>query len=195
MSYDTTASNTGRNIGAAVELQKKIGNELTNLPCRHHVYEILLRNVFETKLSPSSAPTVAMFERFAKSWPGINHESFESVFEDEIVWSQISATETEDIIQFCKYQLTKSQIRNDYEELLQLALIFLGADRFNFHTPSGTSNARWMSKAIYCLKIYLFRDQFTLSDEEMNGIRDVCLFLVKLYIKPWYDHQRHCTVH
>lgn len=186
ISYDTTASNTGKNIGAAVLLQKKIGQKLINLPCRHHIYEIVLRSVFEKKLSPSSAPNVGIFERFAKSWPDLNHDSINTSIVDEIVCSQINGTESDDIIQFCYNQLTKSQIRNDYQELLQLAVTFLGAGRFKFRTPGVTSNARWMSKAIYSLKIYLFRDQFSLTDKEIDGFRDICIFLIKLYIKPWF---------
>lgn len=66
MSYDTTSNNTGINNGAGVLLEKKLGRNLLSLACRHHVYEIVLRKVFETKLLPSSAPDVPFFERFAK---------------------------------------------------------------------------------------------------------------------------------
>lgn len=45
---DTTASNTGRLNGACVLLEQKLGRDLLYLPCRHHIYEIILRGVFET---------------------------------------------------------------------------------------------------------------------------------------------------
>ena len=42
-----------------------------------------------------------------------------------------------------------------------------------------------MAKAIYCLKIDLFRGEFTLTKKEKIGIRDICIFLAKLYLKVW----------
>lgn len=146
----------------------------------------MLRCVFDIKLSPSSAPDVRIFERFAKSWKDINHDSFKCGIEDEIVCSKISQANLEEVKKFCYNQLTKSQIRADYKELLQLTLIFLGAERFNFRTPGPMSHARWMAKGIYSIKIFLFREQFSLTKNEENGLRDVCIFLVKLYIKAWY---------
>ncbi|CAL9702276.1 unnamed protein product [Knipowitschia caucasica] len=43
-----------------------------------------------------------------------------------------------------------------------------------------------MAKAIYALKIWMFRDQFRLTIREEKGIRDICLFTVRLYITAWY---------
>lgn len=45
----------------------------------------------------------------------------------------------------------------------------------------------WMAKAIYSLKIYLFRDQFKLSKKEEIGIRDAYIFTIKVYIKYWFQ--------
>ena len=41
-------------------------------------------------------------------------------------------------------------------------------------------------KALYMLKIYLFRDQFHLTAYENRGIHDVCVFIVRLYVKAWF---------
>lgn len=43
-----------------------------------------------------------------------------------------------------------------------------------------------MSKAIYCLKIFLFRFQFKLTARELNSIRDISDFVVKMYTKVWF---------
>lgn len=43
-----------------------------------------------------------------------------------------------------------------------------------------------MSKSIYSLKIFLLRDEFPLTEEELNCLRDVCIFIVKIYIKAWF---------
>lgn len=42
-----------------------------------------------------------------------------------------------------------------------------------------------MAKAIYSLKIFLSRNQFILTTDEENGIRDICIFITKLYLKAW----------
>ena len=46
MSFDTTASNTGRLRGAAPLLEDLLGRPLLNLACRHHIHEVLLSDVF-----------------------------------------------------------------------------------------------------------------------------------------------------
>ncbi|KAK4875355.1 hypothetical protein RN001_011777 [Aquatica leii] len=43
-----------------------------------------------------------------------------------------------------------------------------------------------MAKAIYSLKIFLFREEFKLTAREINGLRQVCIFLVKIYLKAWF---------
>lgn len=56
--------------------------------------------------------------------------------------------------------------RDDYKELLQLSKIFLGTmdvEKIKFNKPGAFHHARWMSKAIYSLKMYIFRDSIKLS--------------------------------
>lgn len=184
LSYDTTANNTGVHKGAATLLKKKLGRDLMDLPCRHHSLEIYLKSVFELKHAASSAPGVPIFDRFANAWVTLDHKSFESGIEDVI--SIFTENEVVDITKFCKNQLLKTHSRKDYTEFLELVLVFIGAERYKIRTPGATSHARWMAKAIYSLKIFLFREQFELTSAEIDGLRDICIFLIKLYIKPWY---------
>lgn len=83
----------------------------------------------------------------------------------------------------------KEAPRDDYKEFLILTLIFLGKfdGEVKFSPPGPIHHARWMAKAIYCLKIYLFRHQFEFEDEEKENIQDLCLFIVKLYIQAWFN--------
>lgn len=92
------------------------------------------------------------------------------------------------MITFCRHQLVQFQPRADYKELLELVLIFLDADDGNFaiHEPAVTCHVRFMAKAIYTLKIFIFRDQFYLSANQFKAIRDICIFLIHIYIKVWY---------
>ena len=43
--------------------------------------------------------------------------------------------------------------------------------------PGAMHNARWMAKAIYSLKILLFREQ---------GVIEVCLFIIEFYSYYWF---------
>lgn len=52
---------------------------------------------------------------------------------------------------------------------------------------SAMHHARWIAKAIGSLKIFLLRDQFDFKENEYDGIRDVCIFIVRLYVKAWFQ--------
>lgn len=57
----------------------------------------------------------------------------------------------------------------------------------SFKTPGAHHHARWLSKAIYCLKIYLFKSQFKLAKVELPKLTQICIFIVDVYIKGWYN--------
>ncbi|XP_057336674.1 uncharacterized protein LOC130675159 [Microplitis mediator] len=80
--------------------------------------------------------------------------------------------------------------RNDYKELLNLCCIFLGgipSTGIKFKVPGAAHHARWLAKAIYCLKIYMFKSQFHIRADEVSKLRRICLFIVKIYIKGWFS--------
>jgi hypothetical protein len=85
----------------------------------------------------------------------------------------------QDTIDYANKQLQQSHPRNDYKEFLELAIVFLGAapaTGVRFMSPGAMHHARWMSKVIYSLKIWMFKAQFKLTPAEERGLRDVCVF-------------------
>ncbi|XP_026292677.1 uncharacterized protein LOC113217050 [Frankliniella occidentalis] len=46
-----------------------------------------------------------------------------------------------------------------------------------------------MARASYCLLLYLFEGQFSLTRYEKTGVERVCLFVVKIYIHHWFTCQ------
>ncbi|XP_050540810.1 uncharacterized protein LOC126905291 [Daktulosphaira vitifoliae] len=44
-----------------------------------------------------------------------------------------------------------------------------------------------MAKAIYCLKIFLFKNQFKLDSREETSLKDICCFIVKCYVQAWFS--------
>jgi len=185
---DTTASNTGYLKGACVILEHLLEKDLMYLPCRRHIFELVLRAVFEAKLeSSTTSPDVQLFKRFRDQWPTINPEIFVSGIEDKIVEQHIHNSR-DSLLQFCLSFLQEILCRDDYKELLELTILFLGGSltrKTTFHYPGAFHHARWMSKAIYCLKIYMFRKQFCLKSTE-HQLRDICIFIVKVYVESWF---------
>lgn len=91
----------------------------------------------------------------------------------------------DEIINFAKKKLTEYQPRDDYKELLQLSIVFLGGELENgvsFKMPAGLHRARWMAKCIYSLKILLFREQFRLTKHEEKSLLEIFIFTVLIYI-------------
>lgn len=71
---------------------------------------------------------------------------------------------------------------------MELTSICLGANNgIKFRVPGPTHHARWMSKALYCLKIYLFREQFKLTEYEENSLASICAFIIRFYVKLWFN--------
>lgn len=186
---DTTASNTGHLKGACILLEHLLEKDLMYLPCRRHILELVLKAVFEAKLeSTTTGPDVQLFKRFKDQWPTINPDVFVNGIEDEFVES-IVRNSRENLLQFCSSFLQASLCRGDYKELLELTILFLGGSltrKATFHYPGAFHHARWMAKAIYCLKIFMFRKQFHLRTEEEQKLRDICIFIVKVYVESWF---------
>lgn len=185
VSADTTNSNTGRFGGAIVRLEQLLGRDLLYLACRHHVHELLLRAAFESKFGKTTGVDVPLFAKFKKAWstfdlkkyePGIKNKRVKSVLQDSI----------EELVQYCSEQADKNFNRADYKELLDLTLLFLGiGTNAKFRVPGAMHHARWISKAIYCLKMYLFRKQFKLETLDEQRLEVLCIFIIKYYVKAW----------
>ena len=183
---DTTASNLGNTNGAAVILQQLLDRDILYLPCRHHIYEIMLANCFELKIPGMSGPNVPLFKRFHDSWEKIDKTKYKCGLMN---MTPNLSSKAEEINLFIEKYLNKQLPRDDYQELLLLSKHFLGTSNTEvvFYKPGAYHHARWMAKAIYSLKIYLFRDEFNLTYKEEIGLQAVCLFIVFVYIKNWFS--------
>ena len=59
--------------------------------------------------------------------------------------------------------------------------VSLGGEReegFTFKVPGADHHARWMSKGIYYLKMFLLSHQFRLSEEEWEQVRRIVIFVI-----------------
>lgn len=190
MCFDTTSSNTGIRNGACILLEQKLEKELLNFGCRHHIHEIVLEAAFNSSLGPSTGPDILLFKRFQSNWKFIDQSEYESILSLENMEGQkIVQTKSKAIIDFAKNQLLKHQPRDDYKELLELTIIFLGGTPERgvcFKVPGALHRARWMAKAIYAIKVLMFRKQFKLTSKEEKGLKNLSIFIVCLYVKAWF---------
>ena len=123
MSFDTTSVNTGRFNGACVLLENRIGRELLWLACRHHVLLLVLAKTFSLCCGPSSTPNIPILKRFKEVWGRIKLElpPGTEVFRDNMVSF------------LTNFIGMKSQVRDDYEELIELTMVILGNPPITIH--------------------------------------------------------------
>lgn len=155
---DTTASNMGYLNGAATLLQQKLERDTLYFPCRHHIFEVVLRSVFDTKMPSSSGPNVPLFKRFREFWPKIEQNKLKTGFQVSKIKNILQPVKAE-IVNFLNAALTLQQSCDDYKELLMLFKLFAEEEptHTTFYRPGAFHHARWMAKAIYCLKIFFFK--------------------------------------
>jgi hypothetical protein len=82
------------------------------------------------------------------------------------------------------------QVRDDYQELIELTLLILGypLPQIHWRSPGPVHHARWMAKLLYALKIMLLRNQsdvFKLTNAEEKGLKRFALFGALIYTRTW----------
>ena len=127
-----------------------------------------------------------------KSWDSLNL--------DDLRLPDIPKTyrcETEDLLTFINSRLEPENVkdipRGDYQEYLELTKLILGGsiDRKNGYVyqiqrPGADHHARWMSKAIYILKMSLLIHQLDLHWRTKKKIQQMTLFAVFVYLESWF---------
>ena len=92
-------------------------------------------------------------------------------------------------MEFAHEQLLRESVRDDYRELIELSIIFLGGlpgRGIHFMAPGALHHARWLSKVIYSLEMWMFCSQIKLMSCEQKGLHKMCIFAVVIYLKSWF---------
>ncbi len=170
---------------------------LLELPCRHHIAEIVLGEVFALHDAEQS-PMLDVFTKFRDNWSSIDNMNVEPAT-DQPELAPMLAANRDEIIRFARDQLAKYQPRGDYQELLELILVFMGAppQNFSFKKPGAVSRPRWMARAIYAIKLWLLWKEyarFQRTEAEQLQCRElmihllrVSMFVVSHYQFLWYQ--------
>lgn len=189
ISFDTTAGNTGQKNGACAFVEILLEKNVLHWACRHHIHEIMLEEAFNITMGPSTAPEIFLFKRFQAFWPNIVVSDYKPGVDVPVIAAALSDL-CSNVKDFVVSQLGLAQQRNDYRELLELTLLFLGGVPSRgvfFMKPGAMHRARFMARLIYALKIVMFRDTgFALTKREIEGLGEFCVFGVGMYIKSWF---------
>ena len=155
MCFDTTASNFGKFSGACILLDALLDRSLLWIPCRHHVLEVILANVFKCILGSSAGSQIELFKRLKENWQSVDTTKAASHLD-----APSSACPKGDIEyarqSFLNVTWNSSAYisRDDHEEILNLAIFYIEKDplpRFSYRRPGVQLRARWMSSCIYAL--------------------------------------------
>ena len=108
----------------------------------------------------------------------------------------------DDVLKFGEKALKENKFaRNDYQELLQLCVLYLGGSvpNVSFRIPGADHHARFMSKGIYWLKIKLLQNSFCLplppakkdpkKEQKIvtwHDVTEMANFLAIFYVKFWF---------
>ena len=123
-----------------------------------------------------------MFKDFQAQWPRIDKSSYKVLKLGPAFEGKQS-----DVIDFCFNSLQSKMPRDDYKECIDLVLAILGLPhpKFTFKKPGAFHKARWMASILYSLKMYMFSDQLQMTQDELDKLERLVIFICTIYIKYW----------
>ena len=151
--------------------------------------ELIIGAAFATLFGDTKSPEVTLFKVLKDSWDTLDLADLHlpSI-------PAIYKTEIEELLLFIgsRLQDPDNLPRCDYKEYLELASLILGESitrkkgfTFQLSRPGADHHARWMSKAIYVLKMVLLQHQLpNLHWQTKKKIEKMSLFVVFVYLKP-----------
>ena len=169
---DTTSSNTGKDKGAMVRLNRLLKVPLFYLACRHHISELLAKNPYEASFGKSAAPDVKMFLKIKQIWPEVDTSL-------QVRTVKIPEEKKVELIQLFTSLLEKGDfIRGDYLELAEISVVMLGGKlpgdkQIRWRKPGATHKARFMAFGLLILKIWAFSLQQVVKDNCLSELVDV----------------------
>ncbi|KAG0712097.1 hypothetical protein GWK47_019200 [Chionoecetes opilio] len=181
------SQHTGIHTGCCRLLEEALGKPLLNLACRHHVIELILAAAFKEVMGPSSGPTIQLFKRFREQWPYIPHEDPEAIATSSTRDRSRSVVEG-GIDRSMERGIQSKKVREDYREFVQPVPLLSHRKPPSADQEAGSLPPRpLMAKAIFVLKIRMFRSHVQMTTREGKGLEEIALFVVLLYSRAWME--------
>ena len=120
--FDTTAANSGVYRGAATLIESEIDSKILYLACRHHIYELLLKAVWEFIFGPSVSPNNTVI--FQQQWHTIDTSLPIKLIS---IPRGFEMKRSEVVLEIRNVLNNKDHLtRDDYRELAGITLLLLG---------------------------------------------------------------------
>ncbi|GBN89980.1 hypothetical protein AVEN_185654-1 [Araneus ventricosus] len=95
--------------------------------CRHHVYELVLKAVFEVKIKQvTTIPDIPFFKKLKDNGKNIDLTKMQCYRETLELFRTVP--ELENLFDFYRAELKNFMVRVWYRELIELSIVFLGGD-------------------------------------------------------------------
>ena len=205
--WDTTASNTGCNLGAAILLDQALGRANLWLGCRRHAAERHIVHANTAIFGPTKSPEEALFKVFQSNFDSLDKNTVQkyewSGDESSPVGPFKFQTERALAVKVWAEECCRTGVfpREDYRELLELITHVLGgrivrksvvnkeapprAVQFKMERPGAFHHARFMSKAIYYIKMFMLAPQLLqkglITHFETTQIEKMSTFVILMY--------------
>ncbi|KZS10514.1 Cc8K15.2-like protein [Daphnia magna] len=179
--YDTTASNSGKWIGAAILIEKKLNRAVLRCECRHHVAELHIKHTFKVVFGENKAPTIKLFQRLKEDFDNVDKDEEQLKVwhwpenQDDFLFKQ--ALEVKIWVTNCIEK--KTFPREDYHELCELILFYLGGSiprGFFIRRPGADHHAR----------------SFEMTPTELKQVERMAVYIGLFYGK--YFLQSSCII-
>lgn len=195
--FDTTSTNSSAKVGACRWLEDFIKSPVLWAACRHHILELHVNRVVAAITGHTKDPGVKLFRRLKVEWSRmtIDYSNLRTFSTSDLPrWMEEEAAA---VLAWGQRHLVEGTFaRGDYREFLQLVVVCLGGGRedgFTFRIPGADHHARWMSKGIYYLKLFLLSHQFRLSEEEKEQVSRIVIFVIIIYARAWFESPLPCA--
>ena len=194
--FDTTSSNSGIDNGACVLIEQYLQRAILWLGCRHHIYELNIKHVAGAVLGDTKEPGVKLFKKLRDAWNSLDID-YQNL--NKFPWSTADpwmCDKALEVLDWAQYNQEKGTWpRDDYRELLELLIVWLGGDveGFSFKRPGADHHARWLAKAIYELKLCLLMDQFIMEEKQKGEVLIMAQFVGLFYAKAFLQSPLPCS--
>ena len=198
ISFDTTATNTSADIGCVLILEQYIGRPVLWCACRHHCYELQAKQANLVLFGKTTGVGVETFHKLARDWAKLDVSLDHLTTIDRNCMPGWMLHLTDEVLEWGLKALEENKYyRSDYKELLELTVVYLGGSvkGFRFRLPGPDHHARFMSKAIYWIKIKLLENSFSLpvdikKKETEQGqklkVTEMANYLALFYVRYWF---------
>ncbi|XP_065652350.1 uncharacterized protein LOC136079798 [Hydra vulgaris] len=191
--FDTTSANTGKAKGACSRIIVHFQRPMLITACRHHIVERHVTHFWELyPSSHTSGPENKLFKLLKNHWNDLDtaNQDLKRLSTPVDSWTNEQRLSA---IQFCRYIISTKvfkkdgKFRKDYQELAELTLMVLShTDRFKLHNPGAVHHARFISKSLFYLKLFLLMEKIPeINEDSKDEITEMTKFL-SIFYTEWF---------